>query len=72
MKKITVEYTSLLNRILLRFARVFVSGGLASMALQLAQAPSFSTFAELKPWLISLAIGFLSGGIMALDKWNRG
>lgn len=70
-KKVSLEYASLVYRVWLRFARTFVSGGLAAMTIQLAQAPSFSTFVELKPWLISLAVGFLAGGVSAVEKWSR-
>ena len=70
-KKVSLEYASLVYRVWLRFARTFVGGGLAAMTIQLAQAPSFSTFVELKPWLLSLAVGFLSGGIAAVEKWSR-
>lgn len=70
-KTLKIEYASLVYRVWLRFARVFVSGGLAALTIQLAQAPTLSTFAELKVWLISLGIGFMSGGISAAEKWSR-
>ena len=70
-KKVVVEYSSLLYRVWLRFARVFVSGGLAALTVQLAQTPNFSTLAEVKTWGISLAVGFLAGGVAALEKWSR-
>lgn len=70
-KKVSLEYTSLLYRVWLRFARVFVSGGLAALTVQLASAPTITTLADFKVWLITLGVGFVAGGVSALDKWSR-
>ncbi len=58
--------------IIRRFAKAFIAGGVASILVQLAQVPNFATLSELKPWLISLAVAFVSGGLMALEKASQG
>lgn len=70
-KKISLQYASLIYRLWLRFARVFVSGGLAALTIQLAQTPQLSTLADFKTWLITLGVGFIAGGVSALEKWSR-
>lgn len=56
--------------ILKRYAKVFISGGLGSLAIQLAQAPA--TLENLKPWLVALGVGFVAGGIAAVEKALQG
>jgi hypothetical protein len=57
--------------IILRFVRAFIAGGISSLAIQLSTMPAFSTFTELKTWTIVAGAGFISGGLMALDKILR-
>lgn len=57
--------------IIFRFARVFVSGGLAALVVQLATVPHLSTLEEMKTWISILAVSFIAGGIAALDKALR-
>lgn len=56
----------MVNVILKRFAKAFVSGGVASLLIVLAQAPS--SLEQLKPWLLALGVAFLTGGLMAIEK----
>lgn len=59
--------------ILMRFIRGAVAGAVASM---LAVSPNLiSKISELETWLVSLSIagfiGFITGGLLALDKATR-
>lgn len=54
--------------VLKRFGKAFIGGGVAALLLALAQTPSLSTLADLKVWASSLAIAFLTGGLMAIEK----
>lgn len=58
--------------ILKRFAKAFLAGGCASLTVQLAMTPSIVDFNSLKPWLLSLAVAFISGGLMAIEKATQG
>ena len=60
---------SLAFRILLRGLRVFVAGGLATMA-----AVSLNGFSikDLETYLVALIGAFIAGGLAALDKAFRG
>lgn len=55
----------------MRFARAFVSGGLATMVLELSNKPDLGTITDTKVWAVSLIIGFLTGGLMAIEKAIR-
>lgn len=57
--------------ILKRFGRVFLSGGLAALLVALSANPSLNTLGDLKVWLTTLAIAFISGGFAALEKASR-
>ncbi len=54
--------------ILKRFVKSFVSGGIASVVVALSQAPTFGTLEQTKTWILALAVAFLTGGIMAIEK----
>jgi hypothetical protein len=69
---ITAVGAPLFKRVILRFLRVFVSGGLAGLLVALAQAPQLNTLEQLKTWMIVLFTAFLAGGIGAIDKAFRG
>jgi len=60
---------SLAFRVFLRYLRVFVAGGIATMATVVISGYSLNDF---KTYLIALLSGFISGGLAALDKALRG
>jgi len=60
---------SLAFRVFLRYLRVFVAGGIATMATVVISGYSINDF---KTYLIALLSGFISGGLAALDKALRG
>ena len=60
---------SLAYRVFLRFLRVFVAGGLGSMATVTMVGYSWSDF---RAWIVALLAAFISGGLAALDKGLRG
>ena len=64
-----VRAAPLWQRVLLRGGRAFVAGGLSSLVVILAQAPA--QIDHLKPWIMSLVIAFIAGGLMSLDKLLR-
>ena len=68
---ISVQSATLFKRVVLRFLRTFVSGGLAAIMVQLITIPKLETLADLKMYAISIGVGFLAGGFAALDKWLR-
>jgi hypothetical protein len=57
--------------ILLRFVRGFLAAGIASITAQLAIGVTVSSVEDLKKLGISLAVAFISGGLMAIDKLIR-
>jgi hypothetical protein len=57
--------------ILIRFLRSFFSGGIASSLILLSSGTVISSFAEFKTFVYVLAIGFISGGLSAIDKLLR-
>lgn len=65
------------KRVGMRFLRGAVSGSVASMAALLAVAgrEDINNLASLEVWLITLSfagiVGFVSGGLLALDKYFR-
>ena len=71
METITKEYNyaSLAKRVLLRFARAFVSGVVTGL-LAVAPLAGYSIM-EAKAWGLALIAGALTGGLMALDKIVR-
>jgi hypothetical protein len=66
------ENASLLYRVMLRFLRIFAAGGLSAVIVQLALVPKIATLEDLKTYTFSVLVGFLAGGIAALDKTIRG
>lgn len=68
---ITKEYkfASLIKRVLLRFIRTFVAGGITTM-LAVAPLAGFE-WGEIRTWLLALVFAFISGGLMAFDKLVR-
>jgi len=52
-----------------RFLKAFLAGGLASIGALISAGVSFSTTQELKNFIVVLIGAFLSGGIMALEKY---
>jgi len=60
---------SLAFRVFLRYLRVFVAGGIATMATVVISGYSLNDF---KTYLVALLSGFISGGLAALDKALRG
>ena len=71
METIKVEYASTLKRVLLRFLRTFFAGGLSAIASQFIAIPQISTLTDLKTYALSIIVGFIAGGLAALDKWIR-
>lgn len=51
-----------------RFGKAFLAGGVASLVLALSNAPQFNTLSDVKVWGAGLAIAFMSGGLLALEK----
>lgn len=63
---------NLIKRVIKRFARAFIAGGVAQVAIVATLSPQhFSNFKELDIWLLVLADSFVVGGIMAIDKLLR-
>lgn len=60
---------SLAFRVFLRYLRVFVAGGIATMAAVTLNGFSFK---DLETYLVSLIGAFIAGGLAALDKALRG
>ena len=63
------EFASLAKRILLRFARTFLSGAITGL-LAVAPLAGYS-ITEAKAWGLALMTGAITGGLMALDKLVR-
>lgn len=57
--------------ILMRFIRGFISGGIASLLALFSTGTVISSMAEFKDFVYALAIAFLTGGLMAIDKLIR-
>lgn len=55
----------------IRFVRAFVAGGAASVLALLMAGVPFKEFAEIRNLALPLAIAFLNGGLMGLDKLYR-
>ncbi len=67
---ITIENPkSLAYRVLLRFVRGFVAGGLAAMVLVAPLAGLSLT--DLRFWILALIGAFMTGGLQAVGKWIR-
>ena len=60
--------TTLLKRVALRFARVFVGGFVAALVVQLQQNAGF---VDLDSFLNSLLFAGITGGLLAVDKLLR-
>lgn len=57
-----------MNIVLKRFLKAFLSGGAGALSVALVAAPSLTTLASLKMWLSTLAVAFISGGLLAIEK----
>ena len=55
--------------VVLRFAKGFIAGGLGTVAAVLAGGVSIHSVEELQKVLISLIVPFLTGGILAAEKY---
>lgn len=55
----------------MRFIRGFISGGIASVLALFSMGTVISSLAEFKDFVYALAIAFLTGGLMAVDKLLR-
>lgn len=55
----------------MRFIRGFISGGIASVLALFSMGTTISSLAEFKDFVYALAIAFLTGGLMAIDKLIR-
>lgn len=51
-----------------RFAKGFLAGGLAQVALIIGPGMSFETLQDIKALATILAVGFITGGILAVEK----
>lgn len=67
MKTITVQYVSLAQRVLTRFAKVFLLGAISSMLVvpPLAGLDVISA----KAFLLSMVNALIVGGLAALEKY---
>lgn len=63
----------LLQRVLLRFLRGACAGAISTMALLIPT--NISNYSDIVFWLqallISGIVGFITGGLLALDKYSR-
>lgn len=70
MTDITIENPkSLAFRVFLRFGRAFLAGGLAAL-FTVSALPGY-TLADLRVWVLTLIIAFVTGGLQGLDKFVR-
>lgn len=51
-----------------RFLKGFIAGGVSSVLLQLGTASTSGTWQDFNKLAISLVIGFLTGGLLAIEK----
>ncbi|MFH1739486.1 MAG: hypothetical protein ABIH23_10810 [bacterium] len=55
-----------------RFLRAFLAGGVAQAVLIMSTQPlTFDNLADMKKLILVLAVGFVTGGAMAVDKLLR-
>lgn len=54
-----------------RFLRAFVAGGVSNMAAIVAVTHDVSNLKDLQAWVFTLAVAFVTGGLLALDKLTR-
>lgn len=54
-----------------RFLRGFLAGGLAAVAAQLATSVTLHNIDDLKKLGASLAVAFITGGLLAIEKALR-
>ncbi len=52
-----------------RFLKAFIAGGVASISALLSSGVTFSTVEELRALVFSFAVAFVTGGVMALEKY---
>lgn len=57
-----------LNAGIRRFIKGFVAGGLSSVILIVGAGFQFSNLADLKTYGTALLFGFLTGGLLAVEK----
>lgn len=60
---------SKIEAIVKRFLKAFIAGGLASIGVLVANGVTFSDEKEFKNFLLTLVGAFITGGIMAIQKW---
>lgn len=65
------ELRTMALSVLKRFFRAFVAGGLAQMASLVSVSHDIGTLTELEAWALTLAVAFITGGVLALDKLMR-
>lgn len=58
----------MLKSVLKRFFKGFVSGGIAYAVITLNAGTTISSFGDLKNFLITVGIAFVTGGLLALEK----
>jgi hypothetical protein len=57
--------------LLKRFGRTFLFGGVAALLMALSTTPSLATLGDLRVWLTTLVMAFITGGLAAIDKAYR-
>lgn len=59
----------MLKSILKRFLKGFIGGGVASMLLVLKAGILVQSLADLKTLGFTLGVAFVTGGLLAIEKW---
>lgn len=59
----------MIKSIIKRFIKGFLSGGIASMVVVLESAQNINTFGDIKTLAVASTIAFISGGLLAIEKW---
>lgn len=70
----TLCRNKMLKAILKRFAKGFISGGIASVVVVINSGVTIASVADLKVWAFSLGVAFITGGILAIEKaitWEK-
>lgn len=55
--------------VLIRFTKGFIAGGLASVVAVLAGGVNIQSVEDLQKVLISLIVPFITGGLLAIEKY---
>lgn len=63
-----VRYKQMYKVVLKRFAKGFIAGGIATTIALLNSGVTIKSLEDLKALLVSLLIGFITGGLMAIEK----